>query len=554
MLQMKEGEPQVLGRATQEYEMVEMLDSISKRLTNDRVVIEHVDNAWDKRIPGETLHFSVQYNPNDRRIVFSDSSTWGMTDEDIRTYIKFGKFGRTRGEDDRGVHGFGGKVTQVTSLDKGGSVKIISTPPNSKTTYSVFLENWRANLEPGKDWDILGKVRTSSDREMTMFILEKVIPERIINRRDELVKVAKKLGVTYGPDIESEKMEISLSLIKGRKAETISVIPETISFVEEQKKSERKKSGEGGGGPEIEVTWGQIDVQKRNKMQSDAEKKYIVKVRSFLGGNKVHIYNRGKYIQSKDLADLGYIGYRPRLGFNNWAVCVNIIHGKVNVDLFKEMLDPTDPNTEAVLHTVRSLTQQDVKRISQESDKKRDLTEHQKAKARLANVVFRETMHILYSTKEAFAQEYNLMVRKPPKVIFQSQDTIDTNVKKEGGIYLPGSRVTYTRGGSRKGKEGGSITDLEPAYADTVLGSFGDGSLETKIVEEGGKVFVVLNLENISIQNALDVGPNESVLSQIRFAAEALVQRKYNGQAHYEILQEEVTHIMNEVGYHLEVK
>ena len=146
------------------------------------------------------------------------------------------------------------------------------------------------------------------------------------------------------------------------------------------------------------------------------------------------------------------------------------------------------------------------------------------------------------------------MVRKPPKVIFQSQDTIDTNVKKEGGIYLPGSRVTYTRGGSRKGKEGGSITDLEPAYADTVLGSFGDGSLETKIVEEGGKVFVVLNLENISIQNALDVGPNESVLSQIRFAAEALVQRKYNGQAHYEILQEEVTHIMNEVGYHLEVK
>jgi len=544
MPQSKEGEPKRLSVVIQDFDNREILTSVSARLDMCKVLAENIDNAYDKRISGRTLHFLAQFYPNDKRIIFCDKNTRGMTEEDIQTYVRFGQFGRERDENERGIHGFGGKVTHLWMLGDTGSLKLISSPRDSNDVYSVYFESWKQNLIAGKDWSINRRPKDESDADMTRFIFEGV--EKSVYSKGELVSIARKLGVIYGNDIKNNDIAIILELIKGKKVCRCEVKPETISFLEDGKNQIEKVSGKKGDGPVVNVTWGQIDVPQRdNNLKVFSQTYEIDRSRPILTGNSIHVYNRGKYVQGLKLEEVGYPYYLPRLGFSNWAVVVNIKSGKVGLDLFKEKLVSGDPATVDVLHTVKSLTSEDVKNISQESERRRVVTLVQKEKTKLANEVFDKTMTSLWSTKEAFAREYNLMSTRFVRGASKLPDEVEEEIKRKGG-YVPGSRSTYTHKGYRNRGEGETIV---PSYAGITAGYFGDSELETKFIDAKGKVYIMVNLQNVAVITATKGNKKDASLALLRFAVEALVQRKYYGQAPYDTLQREVSSVLEEARF-----
>ena len=357
----------------QTFRLREIIESSIASVTPVEAVTEMIDNAIDETPEGVTSKTVVTFDrhaptPNGNgRVSFRNENTTGMDRSKMENFLRWGKSDDDE-EDLREQtyvfreHHLGGKFALVKLTDKDQSlVRITSRPMGSRFTHRTEVHNWRSKMSPDEGLPYeKSECDEAEPNGWTNFEVEGVSEEMF----PDVPKLADRLGITYGELIQSGRVEIVLldSRKKPKGFRRDVVLPVTVPL-------EQPLIGDVGfraGDADVEVQWGLIDPEERNRCEETRKKEYGIKKVTTIKGDTMYIYVNGKLLKSEPIGNLGVSTHTGGHVLFPFAIVARV-KGLVRKTILKDDLDQKDKN--AIYREISGLVEADIRSLMEDEKK-----------------------------------------------------------------------------------------------------------------------------------------------------------------------------------------
>jgi hypothetical protein len=174
-----------------------LITALFKNFSNQYIALfELIDNAVDDRIEDQKLTISIDYLPDDSRLIIKNFMGKGMSVDDIERFFTWGHSEKTTGR--IGRYGQGGKAA-LGYLARSFNIK--SHPKGNRFGYHVKIKDWenrQAGFEEGFEITPYQSQRDDGDVSFEIYNLKKEF------KVDNIVDKIKKI---YRPLIVKKKIE-----------------------------------------------------------------------------------------------------------------------------------------------------------------------------------------------------------------------------------------------------------------------------------------------------------------------------------------------------------
>ncbi len=440
-------------------------------------------------------------------------------------------------------HRWGGKAAIASTIAPGGSLRMVSKPPNSNLRYELTINDWAKEIREKRGVKL--EEWADAQPHPTGFTRFEINHAKKLSVSVNAFDLAEELGHTYAPQIRSGELNISLLVQTGRRLIAISSIePVSVPLEVDTIQHSSRRIQLGGNEATVSLAWGKIDFKTKNAIDSETEKKYGASPYKHLHlpGEHAYIRYHGRLIQITPISRLkpkGYVYSKNTLA--PWVLLVDIERGFVQLNKFKNHIDPaTEDELRKLLATFVEPKIQLLLRASEST--KPDYSERLEA----ASNLLAQTLLRAYGDREAVADQFNLPSRESAQIETDTGEGQLHNqrlskkrlrkLRKFNPRGLPGTRPEPANKGRRPPPPSQTSTSFViesvqaarlPQFA--VSYEFPDASTESILhLPESDSPLILVNPKNAVVEAALNSPTDLGHLVLLRIGAEVLAKAKWN--------------------------
>ncbi len=511
----------------QTFNLERMIEAAGAYMDARRSLSELIDNALDETPAKECSQIVITFNPNPSSIqsagvIFEHKNTTGMSAQKMQ---EFAVWGDTHLDENKYKQwGLGGKLAILHWLDrKVGSVDIVSREKSTSKTVNMTIENWWKKLRPNEIFTAESRMADFDPNGFTRFELRGVNKE-IIPTQNQIVDLANHLGLVYGKLIKGNRLNITLRRFNPKGVlSTIGVEAIEPPFDHERSDSKPISISSPNGTIRMELTWGLLDIEERNK---ETKKRAAVydsdpsKLEICSGG--IYIYNHSRYLTTVPLAELKI----PRTStgsLQSFAAVLNIYYGVIAQNLLKTGLSLPSQTTNELYKRIKKEIEPHIQEIARLADpiisvrEKKNIEEVEKK--------FKAVLEKIFKNNRDMAESLHLT--KEGLIYSSAPGNVERKNPENETPRIPGLRSSQgNTSRERQGKIGTVYANPIPNFE--ISTTFTDEYPPSRyIVSESGSCTILFNRKHPAIKHALETKNTSSTSLLLYMAARAFYHQKW---------------------------